>query len=210
METKNKIPFLPVKGSGCIYYLVVLPFVLTINLCILIVTGGWLIFKWLWSIATATPERKRFTLLTGGGLLAVGFALSIFISALDAAGIINLATPEPTLDPVVVEQTALAAAWLPYTQTAAAMPTITETATTTPTETFTPLPSETSTLIPTATIYVVPVQPTQANCIAAYPGVCIQPGPRKSCDQLGYHNFTVLPPDPLGYDGDGDGVGCER
>lgn len=50
---------------------------------------------------------------------------------------------------------------------------------------------------------------TNAVCLLAYPDFCIPPGVRKTCDQLGQSNFTVLPPDPFHYDPDGNGKGCE-
>jgi hypothetical protein len=52
--------------------------------------------------------------------------------------------------------------------------------------------------------------PPQQNCDPAYPDVCIPPPPPDlDCDDVPYENFTVRPPDPHGFDGDGDGVGCE-
>ena len=74
--------------------------------------------------------------------------------------------------------------------------------------TATPVP--TFTALATFTPIVV-IQPTSApsNCLAAYPDFCIQASPRIPCDDLP-KNFTVLPPDPLGYDRDNDGVGCEN
>jgi hypothetical protein len=51
---------------------------------------------------------------------------------------------------------------------------------------------------------------TAKNCLAAYPDFCIPPNAlRKTCDQLGKYNFKVLPPDPLNYDPDHNGIGCE-
>ena len=50
---------------------------------------------------------------------------------------------------------------------------------------------------------------TNAVCLLAYPDFCIPSGIRKTCDQLGQYNFTVLPPDPDHYDPDGNGIGCE-
>ncbi len=48
------------------------------------------------------------------------------------------------------------------------------------------------------------------NCDPSYPTVCIPPPPPDlDCADVPYRNFTVLPPDPHGFDGDGDGVGCE-
>jgi micrococcal nuclease len=55
-----------------------------------------------------------------------------------------------------------------------------------------------------------PPQPS-GNCDkASYPGVCIPPYPPDlDCADVGFTNFQVVPPDPHGFDGDSDGVGCE-
>jgi hypothetical protein len=48
------------------------------------------------------------------------------------------------------------------------------------------------------------------NCDPAYPTVCIPPPPPDlDCGDIPYTNFTVLAPDPHGFDGDNDGIGCE-
>lgn len=52
------------------------------------------------------------------------------------------------------------------------------------------------------------------SCAASYPDVCIPPPPPDlDCGQIPYRNFTVrhnVPdPDPHGFDGDKDGLGCE-
>jgi micrococcal nuclease len=48
------------------------------------------------------------------------------------------------------------------------------------------------------------------NCDASYPGVCIAPYPPDlDCADVPFTNFQVKPPDPHGFDGDYDGVGCE-
>ena len=50
----------------------------------------------------------------------------------------------------------------------------------------------------------------QSNCSPAYPNVCIPaPEPDLDCGEVPHSNLTVLPPDPHGFDGDGDGIGCE-
>ena len=50
---------------------------------------------------------------------------------------------------------------------------------------------------------------TSGNCDPAYPGVCIPPPPPDlDCSDVPYRNFTVLPPDPHHFDGNGDGIGC--
>ncbi len=41
--------------------------------------------------------------------------------------------------------------------------------------------------------------------------VCIpSPPPDLDCKDIPYRRFKVLPPDPHGFDRDGDGIGCER
>jgi hypothetical protein len=48
------------------------------------------------------------------------------------------------------------------------------------------------------------------SCDPAYPTVCIPPPPPDlNCDNVPYTDFAVLPPDPHGFDGDNDGIGCE-
>jgi hypothetical protein len=55
----------------------------------------------------------------------------------------------------------------------------------------------------------------QDACLQSYPDtpmVCIGSPDDVNCETLiqgGLSNFTVLPPDPLGLDNDGDGIGCE-
>lgn len=44
----------------------------------------------------------------------------------------------------------------------------------------------------------------------SYPGVCIPHYPPDiNCGDLSFTNFKVRQPDPHGFDGDGDGIGCE-
>jgi Protein of unknown function (DUF1524) len=53
-------------------------------------------------------------------------------------------------------------------------------------------------------------QPPSGNCSPSYPTVCIPPPPPDlDCGEISYRNFTVVAPDPHGFDGDHDGVGCE-
>lgn len=50
-----------------------------------------------------------------------------------------------------------------------------------------------------------------ARCAPSYPDVCIPPPPPDlDCKDIPYRRFRVLPPDPHRFDGDGDGIGCER
>lgn len=57
-----------------------------------------------------------------------------------------------------------------------------------------------------------PPQPTvQANCHPSYPDVCIPPPPPDlDCGDIPYRNFRVVGSDPHRFDGDHDGIGCER
>jgi hypothetical protein len=48
------------------------------------------------------------------------------------------------------------------------------------------------------------------NCDPAYPDVCIASSPPDlNCPDVPYKGFTVLSPDPHGFDRDVDGIGCE-
>ena len=57
---------------------------------------------------------------------------------------------------------------------------------------------------------VVPSQPKESGCDPSYPTLCI---PIDSydldCGEIPYRNFKVLSPDPHGFDGDNNGIGCE-
>ncbi|HAX24696.1 MAG TPA: hypothetical protein DCX80_06615 [Chloroflexi bacterium] len=67
-----------------------------------------------------------------------------------------------------------------------------------------PAPTPTQKPAPVAT------QKPAGNCDPAYPDVCIPPPPPDlSCKDIPYRRFRVLPPDPHGFDRDGDGIGCE-
>lgn len=48
-----------------------------------------------------------------------------------------------------------------------------------------------------------------AGCDPSYPTVCIPSGPDLDCGDVPHRWFTVLAPDPHGFDREGDGVGCE-
>jgi micrococcal nuclease len=59
-----------------------------------------------------------------------------------------------------------------------------------------------------------PPPPPGGTCHASYPDVCIPPAPPDlDCGDISYRNFRVrhdvADPDPHGFDGDRDGVGCE-
>ncbi len=79
-----------------------------------------------------------------------------------------------------------------------------------------PLPMvEATTAPPTPEPPVVVDPPTQApapsNCDPSYPTVCIPPPPPDlDCGDIPYRRFAVVGSDPHRFDGDDDGVGCER
>jgi len=55
-----------------------------------------------------------------------------------------------------------------------------------------------------------PTIPEELVCDPSYPDLCIPPPPPDlGCDDVSASNFEVLPPDPHGFDGNNDGVGCE-
>jgi micrococcal nuclease len=56
-----------------------------------------------------------------------------------------------------------------------------------------------------------PAPNQQKNCDPSYPDVCIPPAPPDlNCGDIPHRRFRVLPPDPHKFDGDKDGIGCER
>ena len=51
----------------------------------------------------------------------------------------------------------------------------------------------------------------EGACDPAYPDACIPPPPPDlDCSNIDERRFTVLPPDPHNFDGDHNGIGCER
>lgn len=107
-------------------------------------------------------------------------------------------------DLAVLKQVEVAAT-IPSPPTATAAP-----VTLIPTATL--LPTLTSTPVPQATVPPIPptAPPQPSNCDPAYPTVCIPPPPPDlDCGDIPYRRFTVLSPDPHGFDRDNDGIGCE-
>lgn len=50
----------------------------------------------------------------------------------------------------------------------------------------------------------------RAGCHPSYPGVCMPPlPPDLDCGDISHRGFAVVGDDPHGFDGDGDGLGCE-
>lgn len=60
-------------------------------------------------------------------------------------------------------------------------------------------------------LWALPARPGTTRCDPSYPDVCIPPPPPDlDCSDIPYRRFRVLPPDPHRFDGDHDGIGCER
>jgi hypothetical protein len=154
---------------------------------------GWLRAAW-----TGASGIQKIVIVVAG-LLAVG-------------AVSTIASPSPS------------ATESPVASNAQGMPSATSSATARPTPTPSPSPTPMPTSVPTAVPTPVPtavptpvptpvptVAPPVANCDPAYPTVCIPPPPPDlDCGEISFRNFTVLPPDPHGFDGnDNDGIGCE-
>lgn len=138
-----------------------------------------------------TKPKKKLPLIILIPTALIAMLCQLFVCSAAISGIVN---PPPTSTPTL-------------TATVTQPPTSTSYPTQTSLPTAAPLPTETQTPLPTNTPYVTETLP--ANCLQEYPSFCILPGQRIACDQLP-DNFVVLPPDSLGYDKDGDGVGCEK
>jgi micrococcal nuclease len=75
-----------------------------------------------------------------------------------------------------------------------------------PTAKATKAPTAKPTKAPTAK----PTKEPASDCDPSYPGVCIPPYPPDlDCGDIPYRRFDVIGSDPHGFDGDGDGIGCE-
>ena len=87
------------------------------------------------------------------------------------------------------------------------------------TQTYTPFILSTDTSEPSSTPLPAtksaqpsPTTTTKPLCRPEYPDFCIPYNNKRNCkdwNNLGHYNFTVLEPDPLSYDKDFDGLGCE-
>jgi cytoskeletal protein RodZ len=135
---------------------------------------------------------------------------SVAISPQASASLSPSTTPTPTRRPSLTPlpgqeahfptQTVLA-----LTQTVAAgySPTPPSLTPTKPHPTYTPGPTSE----PTRVKVTFAAHTPGSACNPAYPTLCLTY--RVTCQQIGISNFPVLPPDPFGYDKDGDGKGCD-
>ena len=51
--------------------------------------------------------------------------------------------------------------------------------------------------------------PPQNDCDPSYPTLCLRSSPDLDCGEISARQFPVRGRDPHGFDGDGDGIGCE-
>ena len=77
----------------------------------------------------------------------------------------------------------------------------------------TPVPTTAPVAAPTAAP-ILPIAAPPSNCDPSYPGICIAVGSADlDCGEVQWRQFQVVwsvpNPDPHGFDGDGDGIGCE-
>ena len=177
------------------------------------ITVGLLFLGGLWGIVGPTgAEVIQRTLLPV--ILDVGNVIRPTATATQVGDATASSTPSATPSGT---QTMTPSATATLSATASATATGTATATKRPTETATPSPTATRTKTPTATATATKTpKPTATatrdpdECDSSYPTVCIPPPPPDlNCAHIPYRNFTVLPPDPHGFDGNQNGVGCE-
>lgn len=132
------------------------------------------------------------------------------------------ATPEPTIDLKAVQDTAVAKAWGYYTQTAAAIPTNTQTFIPLPTSTIEPTNTvgPTFTSVPTLTPIPLPTNTLVVFFPTSAPpaGVCSCSGDTLNCSDFSSHAsaqachdycISVGRGDIHRLDNDGDGDACE-
>jgi micrococcal nuclease len=72
------------------------------------------------------------------------------------------------------------------------------------------IPKETSKETPKTSSENIPIEYPK-DCDSSYPDVCIPPYPPDlNCGDIPYKNFRVVGNDPHRFDGDKDGIGCEK
>lgn len=172
------------QGKGCLYWFIVFPFLLIINLYIGLFALLWFAVKWVWQKATATPETRKLSLIVGG-VFGTAIVLNAAISGINGAGSTPTPMP-PTVNVVSIQNTTIAKVYVGLSQTAIALPTRTNTntpvATSQPADTaaINLAPTFTATLIPTRThvptatmVYIPPVQPTTSGHPSGTSGQCV-------------------------------------
>jgi len=62
-----------------------------------------------------------------------------------------------------------------------------------------------------AVLLLAPSGLAAGDCHKSYPTVCIPPPPPDlDCGEISHRRFKVVAPDPHRFDGDKDGIGCEK
>jgi hypothetical protein len=109
-------------------------------------------------------------------------------------------------EPPTVTVTSIVTSIVPASTTTTTEP---ETTTTARATTTTRRPTTTSPPTTRRRVTTTTRAPTR-DCDSSYPDFCIPPPPPDlDCADVNGRNFTVLPPDPHGFDREGDGLGCE-
>lgn len=162
--------------------------------------------RWLRAAWTGASRAQKIVVVVAGLVIVGGVSTIANPGSTPSDG--PSASPTARPSPTAVSQTARP------TPGTTARPTARPTASPTavPTAAPTPVPTAAPTPVPTAAPTPVPTAaPPAANCDPAYPTVCIPPPPPDlDCGDISFRRFTVLPPDPHGFDGnDNDGIGCE-
>lgn len=219
-KNQSKIPFIPMKGRGCLYFLVVFPFLAIINLYILLFAGIWFGGRWLWKTATATKNSRRISAAFASLMVVCGVIYSSITGD----------TPDgtsavPTLDLIAIQSTAIAEAWVAQTQTIAAnasdtpMPTVTlpPTETLIPTFTAPPLPTATLITFSTSTPFFLNL-PANQPTTAPVGGTCPCNGDTLNCGDFNRQSeaqacfnycMSIGAGDIHKLDGNNDGAACE-
>jgi hypothetical protein len=163
-------------------------------------------------LSSSLASHGALAALLGCLLVLTQVASSVSAAASTAASLLA-AYPTPSAAPLPTE-TPPPTLTVTATRTPSPTNTIPATASASPSQTSTPVPSATAAATLTPLLLLQPTNtsliPISGDCDPAYPGVCIPPAPPDlDCGDVSYRRFQVLPPDPHGFDGDADGVGCE-
>ena len=163
-------------------------------------------------------RNRKTILIVAGGLVGICLICGIIGQLGDGN---RIPTPEPRSSATIAEAEATDAPSATRPPSPTRRPSLTPapsrvpTVTASPTATRPPAAIATARPSPPASATVEPspapsATPQPQNCDPAYPDVCIPPPPPDlNCGDIPYRRFRVLPPDPHGFDGNKDGIGCE-
>lgn len=171
------------------------------------------------SITPPSSKKIPLSALIGAGIIAMLCPVFFLISAITTPS----TTPTPTVDFVSMQNTAIAEAWISYTQTQLALPTNTLLPTATVLPSDTPLPTFTLAPLPTATLIVFNsptpfLLPAATAAPAQGNAVCSCSGDSLNCSDFSSHSsaqacfsycMSVGAGDIHRLDRDGNGSACE-